>query len=229
MHAPLTPPKSPPNSRKALLERAEALAGFTLGELAEMANIKVPDNFKRDKGWTGQLLELWLGAQAGSKPEQDFPELGVELKSIPLSFHGEPLETTYVCYTHLTQLSGSQWHTSSVKNKLANVLWFPVQGERSLAPKDRQLGSAFLWTPTPAQEAQLKADWEELMDMIMLGQVEQITARHGEALQIRPKATDGKALTDAIGANGQTIQTRPRGFYLRKSFTRAILQQQFGL
>jgi DNA mismatch repair protein MutH len=39
---------------------------------------------KRDKGWIGILLELWLGASAGSKPEQDFAALGVELKTIPI-------------------------------------------------------------------------------------------------------------------------------------------------
>ena len=38
------------------------------------------------------------------------------------------------------------------------------------------------------------------MDMIVLGQVERITARHGEYLQIRPKAANAKALTEAIGA-----------------------------
>ncbi len=38
------------------------------------------------------------------------------------------------------------------------------------------------------------------MDMIVLGQVERITARHGEYLQIRPKAANAKALTEAIGS-----------------------------
>jgi DNA mismatch repair endonuclease MutH len=42
-------------------------------------------DLKRDKGWIGILLELWLGASAGSKPEQDFAALGVELKTIPVT------------------------------------------------------------------------------------------------------------------------------------------------
>ncbi|MDP5040797.1 MAG: DNA mismatch repair protein MutH, partial [Paraglaciecola sp.] len=37
----------------------------------------------------------------------------------------------------------------------------------------------------------------------------------------------GKALTDAIGPHGSVIQTRPRGFYLRKEFTHAILSAVF--
>ena len=65
------------------------------------------------------------------------------------------------------------------------------------------------------------------MDRIALGEVEAITARQGEFLQIRPKAADGRALTDAVGPDGQIIQVRPRGFYLKKTFTRAILEQVF--
>ncbi len=42
-----------------------------------MAGLQIPKDLKRDKGWIGMLLELWLGASAGSKPEQDFAALGV--------------------------------------------------------------------------------------------------------------------------------------------------------
>ena len=59
-------------------------------------------------------------------------------------------------------------------------------------------------------------DWEELMDLIVLGEVERITARHGEVLQLRPKAANSKALTEAIGARGEIILTLPRGFYLKR-------------
>ena len=72
-------------------------------------------------------------------------------------------------------------------------------------------------------------DWEELMDLIVLGQVERITARHGEVLQLRPKAANSKALTEAIGAHGEPIMTLPRGFYLKKNFTAALLARHFML
>ena len=36
-----------------------------------------------------------------------------------------------------------------------------------------------------------------------------------------------KALTDAIGEQGQRIRTRPRGFYLKKHFTQQILDKVF--
>ena len=48
------------------------------------------------------------------------------------------------------------------------------------------------------------------------------------AASYRTANASGKVLTDALGPEGQRIKTRPRGFYLRKQFTQAILQQHFG-
>jgi DNA mismatch repair protein MutH len=220
-------PNNEPNSILELIERAECLAGLTLGEIAEVAKVKVPANFKREKGWTGQLVELCLGAMAGAKTQQDFAHLGVELKTIPIDEQGRPLETTYVCYAPLTNIAGIEWHTSSVNNKLKKVLWVPIDGRREIAPKDRSIATPFLWSPNAIQEKQLRSDWEELMEMISLGEIENITARHGQYLQLRPKAANGRVLTEAIGTSGQVIHTRPRGFYLKKEFTGKILKTFF--
>ena len=62
--------------------------------------------------------------------------------------------------------------------------------------------------------------------MIVLGQVERITARHGEVLQLRPKAANSKALTEAIGAQGEPILTLPRGF-ISKEFHRCTTRTSF--
>jgi DNA mismatch repair protein MutH len=220
-------PKTEPKSIQELMQRAEALAGLTLGEVAEVACVKVPINFKREKGWAGQLIELCLGASAGSKSQQDFAKLGIELKTIPIDEHGQPLETTYVCYAPLTNIAGIEWQTSSVKNKIHQVLWVPIDGRREVPPEDRCIATPFLWSPNVSQNNQLSTDWEELMEMIALGQIESITARHGQYLQLRPKAANGSVLTEAIGKNGQVINTRPRGFYLKKEFTRQILDTFF--
>jgi len=220
-------PRTAPSTIEELMQRANGLAGLSLGDLARAANIHIPANFKAQKGWTGQLIELWLGASAGSKPEQDFPELGVELKTLPLSYSNKPLETTYVCYAPLTKNTGVNWQNSNVRNKLQCVLWLPVQGEREIPPAERIVGSPFLWHPNAHQNAQLQRDWEELMDMISLGQVERIDATVGSYLQLRPKAANGSVVTEAIGEDGQMIKTRPRGFYLRKNFTQDILENAF--
>lgn len=225
----LRPLLNPPENEQILLAQAQKLAGYTLGELAALANLPIPKDLKRDKGWIGVLLELWLGASAGSKPEQDFAALGIELKTIPVDRFGRPLETTFVCVAPLTGNTGVVWETSHVRHKLKRVLWIPVEGERQIPLAERHIGSPLLWAPSAEEERQLRMDWEELMDLIVLGQVERITARHGEVLQLRPKAANSKALTDAIGADGAPILTLPRGFYLKKNFTAALLANHFSL
>ncbi|MCS2152539.1 DNA mismatch repair endonuclease MutH [Scandinavium goeteborgense] len=223
----LSPLRHSPQSEAQLLAQAQQLAGYSLGELAAMANLPIPPDLKRDKGWIGVLLEIWLGASAGSKPEQDFAALGVELKTIPIDRNGRPLETTFVCVAPLTGNSGVTWETSHVRHKLKRVLWIPVEGERTIPLAERHVGTPLLWSPSAEEEHQLRMDWEELMDLIVLGQVERITARHGEVLQLRPKAANSKALTEAVGTHGEPILTLPRGFYLKKNFTAALLAQHF--
>jgi len=224
---PLVPLTSPPATEAALLQQAQRLAGYSLGELAALAGLPIPPDLKRDKGWTGILLELWLGASAGSKPEQDFAALGVELKTIPIDSLGRPLETTFVCVAPLTGNTGITWESSHVRHKLKRVLWIPVEGDRTIPLAARRVGAPLIWSPDEEEDRQLRLDWEELMDMIVLGQVERITARHGEVLQLRPKAANSKALTEAIGARGEPILTLPRGFYLKKNFTGALLARHF--
>ncbi|BBQ28976.1 DNA mismatch repair endonuclease MutH [Aeromonas caviae] len=218
-----------PQSEQELLSRAYAMAGFTLAQLAATAGILVPRDLRRDKGWTGQLIEWQLGASAGSRPEQDFPDLGIELKTIPVDPQGRPLETTFVCVAPLIGVSGQRWEESNVRNKLSRVLWIPVEGSRDIPVGDRRVGMPLLWSPNEEEEGLLRQDWEELMDMIVLGEVEQISARHGQVLQLRPKAANSKALTRAIGRNGQPIMTLPRGFYLKIEFTHQLLQRHFAL
>ncbi|MBV8041212.1 DNA mismatch repair endonuclease MutH [Pluralibacter sp.] len=227
--SPMTPLAHPPHSEAQLLVQAQQLAGHTLGELAAMAGLPIPRDLKRDKGWIGVLLEVWLGASAGSKPEQDFAALGVELKTIPVDSAGRPLETTFVCVAPLTGNTGVSWETSHVRHKLKRVLWIPVEGSRDIPLAQRHVGAPLLWSPNEDEERQLRMDWEELMDLIVLGQVERVTARHGEVLQLRPKAANSKALTEAVGVHGEPILTLPRGFYLKKNFTAALLARHFFL
>lgn len=211
-------------NEKELLAKAQDLAGLTFAEVAQAFHLPIPPDLKRDKGWVGMLLETALGAKAGSKPEQDFVELGIELKTIPVNRDGYPLETTFVSLAPLIENSGIIWQQSHVRYKLSKVLWIPVEGERSIPLAQRRIGMPILWQPSIEQETRLQQDWEELMDLIVLGKVKSITATIGEVLQLRPKGRNAKALTRAIGKNGEIIETLPLGFYLRKSFTAEILQ-----
>ncbi|MGR6501406.1 DNA mismatch repair endonuclease MutH [Shewanella sp. Koi 1] len=221
-------PIIPPQNLSELLERANMMAGISLAQIAAHRGITVPKDLKRDKGWVGQLIEMELGATAGSKPEQDFLHLGVELKTIPIDSKGKPLETTYVCVAPLTNIKGLTWQDSLVCHKLQRVLWVPVEGERHIPVGDRRVGTPILWEPDLQEQRLLQQDWEEIMELIALGKVEKLTARHGEVLQLRPKAANSKARTQSIAEDGSLKMTNPRGFYLKTAFTAMLLNKVFG-
>jgi len=217
----------PPRSEAELMSRARGLAGRTIGQLAAGLGMQVPENTRRAKGWVGQLLEHTLGATAGSKSVPDFERIGVEMKTIPINARGGPSESTYVCTAWLKELVGLTWETSRVRKKLARVLWVPVQADKAVALVDRRVGSPLLWSPDAEEEELLRGDWEELTDLIRLGQVEEITARMGTVLQIRPKAADSRATTWGVDETGHRFKTLPRGFYLRARFTAEVLRRSF--
>ncbi|MDO6507683.1 DNA mismatch repair endonuclease MutH [Colwellia sp. 4_MG-2023] len=218
-----------PASEQELLERVHNLAGLTLAEVAYDAKIEIPVDLKRNKGWIGLLLEHVLGASASSKPEPDFPTLGIELKTLPINCQGKPLETTFVCVAPLTGLVGVNWQNCWLKQKLSKVLWVPIicdtPDNKKIPLAERRIGSAFLWSPSAEEEQLLAMDWQELTDMIVLGDVENIHGKHGQVLQLRPKAANAKAKTQAYNRHGKPFMTLPRGFYLKIPFTQALLNK----
>jgi DNA mismatch repair protein MutH len=218
-----------PRTELELLQSAQALAGLSLGELAERLGLGVPADLRRAKGFVGGLLERALGASAGSRALPDFPELCIELKTLPVDRGGMPLESTFVCTIPLAAIGDVEWDDSRVRRKLLRVLWVPVEGERAIPVGARRIGQPLLYRLTPEDEAELRRDWEELAGLIGRGHVESLTGHLGRSLQIRPKAAHSRARRIGFDAEGVPFAALPRGFYLRASFTRALLSRHYAL
>lgn len=219
----------PPLSEAELIVRARALAGMTMAELGRAIARDVPCDLRRHKGWVGQAVELALGATASSRDVPDFEAIGVELKTLPVDESGKPVESTFVCTIELREIGTMPWECSRAWRKLARVLWVPILGERRVPLPERRIGGAFLWSPSPSEERVLRADWEELAGLIGRGGIESITAHLGASLQVRPKAASSRVRRRAVDAEGLMSDTLPRGFYLRTSFTAAILRENVRL
>lgn len=216
-----------PKSTRILLENARSIAGLRLGHLAEALEWCVPGDLRHHKGWIGRLLEATLGADAGNASTVDFTAIGVELKTIPVDRRGRPRETTFVCSAPLADPDELTWETSRTRNKLEKVLWIPILDGDEFAVGDRLVGSPLLWSPSPEEERLLSEDWREHLDVIRRGRVDEITARDGHVLQIRPKGANADSTTWTVGPDGNAVLTQPRAFYLRTSFTASILARNY--
>lgn len=212
-----------PETEAELLARAAALAGRTVAELAELAGAPPPpSDQRRAKGLVGELLERVLGAHAGSAAVPDFPQLGVELKTIPLDPRGRPLESTFVCTVPLARIAELEWEGSPVHAKLRRVLWIPVESRRDRGLGERRLGTPKLWSPTADEDAALRADFELLAAALAHGEAERLRAHEGRYLQVRPKGANRDSRVRASDEHGAPLSLPPRGFYLRAAFTASL-------
>ena len=216
---------STPKNLLELEQRCQQLAGKPLSYLCEQLNITSPKDLLHAKGWIGQLLETYLGASGSSKAVPDFAELGIELKTIPISKTTKPLESTYVCTVQTNQAT-LHWRDSWVYNKLKHVLWVPIIADPELAITDRIVCAPILWQMDEEIEDILRTDWEELMDMLQLGYAKSLSAKFGTYLHIRPKAANSRVLVDYIDSDGNATKIVPKVFYLRTDFTARILNKQ---
>ncbi|MBZ0119523.1 MAG: DNA mismatch repair protein MutH [Sandaracinaceae bacterium] len=211
-------------SETDLLARARSLGGCTIGELARDLGLDVPADLRRHKGFVGRLAEQALGATAGSSAGPDFPELGLELKTLPVDRTGTVRESTYVCRVPLARIAELDWGRSPVRKKLARILFWIVELDPQVELRDRRFGAALCWSPSSSQESLLSADWHELAGLLGSGEVEDVDARRGVALQIRPKAASSRVVARAFDGEGAPVWAKPRGVYLRARFTTSILR-----
>jgi DNA mismatch repair protein MutH len=186
-----------------------------VAELAATLGVEAPTH----KGGVGQLVEWALGAHRDAGARPDFPDLGVELKTIPIGPNGAPRESTFCCAIDRLTTEHARWATSRLRCKLARVLWVPVQG-RPTRLCDRLFAAPLLWTPSTAEERALHADWEDLMGALAAGR--DVTAHEGAVLQVRPKGRRASDRVLATGADGPTREM-PVAFYLRACFTARLL------
>jgi len=189
-------------------------------ELAEQLGVPLPPDPKRAKGFVGQLVERALGAspEAGAGP--DFMQLGIELKTLPIS-NGRIKESTFVCTAPVAAAEELAWEDSRVFAKLSRVLFVIVERE-----PPRRFGAAWIWSPSEAQERVLRGDWEDLMGAIGAGEIEAVDASRGHWLQLRPKGANAAARVRAYDRDGAPFWAPTKGFYLRASFTRSLLESE---
>ena len=214
------------SERERLLAHARALVGVTLAELADGLGLPVPAGRVRTKGWSGQIIERELGAGDGPGRGQDFATLGIELKTVPVDRNLVPRESTAVCQIDPIMIAGESWETSYLRQKLSQVLWVGLEvPNHAGSVGDRRVVTVRLWTPSPEEQALLRADFELFVRAYFRrGRGAAITGHQGQVLQVRPKGRNAADRRQAFGPAGEPTKIGKCGFYLRPAFVARILR-----
>ena len=80
-----------------LYQRLDNLLGMSVSSLAQILNIKLDNNNTKIKGYLGQMLEIYLGADGNNKADVDFSNLDLELKTVSTDENLNPLESPFIC------------------------------------------------------------------------------------------------------------------------------------
>lgn len=214
----------PPRDRLELCTRLNMLVGYSIAELAALAHLPLPEQSSSGKGFVGQLIEIFLGANASNLPLPDFVNLNIELKTIPLGTDMMPQESTFLCVADLNREGFVSFEKSQLYHKLKTILFVLV-----LAPKNSQIAKRrilgyFFFSPHGKTLETMREDYNELIGLINEGRTQEINASMGTIIHMRPKAANAQELTSVRDQDGNIIQTRPRGYYLRRAFTKELME-----
>jgi DNA mismatch repair protein MutH len=224
----ISEPQDRDAQRERLLAHANALVGVTLAELADGLGLPVPLGHVRTKGWSGQIIERELGAGDSRGRGQDFADLGIELKTVPVTHDLVPRESTAVCQIDPIQIAGESWQTSYLRQKLGRVLWVALRvPDRESSVGDREVVAVRLWTPSAQEETWLAQDFELFVrEYFRRGRAAELTGHQGRVLQVRPKGRNAADVRRAYGPNGELIEIGKCGFYLRPTFVARLLSNR---
>lgn len=224
-----------PASPKDIERFAKRIEAMSLGEaVPSFAGLDEPLGTHR-KALLGDTLEHYFGIPRNNAARPDFPEAGVELKTVPLAPRRDGLggyrikERTKVCGIDFHKLIEQTWRTSQARHKLEKVLFvFILPGK---TPRDSRVEKVLLWDMPPDVEPTLESDWQKVYDKVAAGKAESISEADGRYLGA---STAGAGRGDkATQPNSKELAPR-RAFSLKAPFTRTLyltesLRENLGL
>lgn len=214
-----------PKSMEELETRMQRLLGRSVSELSQLAMLAPPRNSSGAKGYVGQLVELFLGAHSHNLPTPDFTALGIELKTVPVGFDLMPEESTFICAADINPNFVVPFTQSHLYQKLKHVLFVLILSPKNvgLTIGERRVLGYFFFELKGHYLQTIETDYNEFQDMIFSGHAQEIDGTMGTIVQLRPKAANGSEIIAVTDSDGNLTYTRPRGYYLRASFTRELI------
>jgi DNA mismatch repair protein MutH len=219
-------PASPVTTFAQLIERAHAVEGIPLADLAAYLEYPLRDP-SRFKGYVGNLMQLAFGRRPDSRPEADLDRFRIEVKTVPVDNALKALENTRVTKINPTNLCGeANWTRSHLFQKITTILLVPIVKEPrpSTNVGAWRARSPFVWMPSKDEMTVLESDWLTVQDRYRAGDVTD-SAISGEFTLANTQSTDSSVREQYTTALGVTKSVKPKAFYLRNSTVTRVLRE----
>lgn len=198
--------------------------GKTIGQIKEALFIR--DKCRMKKGASGLIVENLLGIENNNRDEADLPQIGCEIKILPLQKNKDgsikAKEPTAIQMINYCEVAKETWETAKIRSKINLTFWvvYLAKVDGKLKQQDDYvIVDYFLDHPSDIQNAVFKTDWEEIQSYIRRGDADKLSCSMGVYLEPKTKGANSQDKTYAPDGNGGITRARRRAFYYKKNYT----------
>lgn len=198
--------------------------GKTIRQIKE--ELFIGDKCKMKKGASGLIVENLLGVENNNRDEADLPNIGCEIKILPLQLNRngdiKAKEPTAIQMINYCQVAEEVWETAKLRTKINITFWvvyLAKENGKALNQDDYVIVDYFLDHPTAIQLEVFKKDWEEIQKYIIRGDADKLSCSMGVFIEPKTKGANNQDKTDAPDGKGGLIKVRRRAFYYKKNYT----------
>ncbi len=206
-----------------LFEIIKKSKGKTIGQIKTELNIE-REHMK--KGASGLIVENLLGIKNNNLADADIPEIGCEIKILPLQKNKngdiKAKEPTQIQLINYFEVAEETWDNAKLRKKINLTFWvvyLAKENGSTLNQEDYKIIDYFLDHPDSSKMDIFKNDWELIQKYIIDGSADKLSCSMGEYIEPKTKGKNNKDLTDAPDGKGGVSKARRRAFYYKKNYT----------
>ena len=207
-----------------LCDRDSNARGKTIRQIKE--ELFIGDKCRMKKGASGLIVENLLGIENNNRDEADLPQIGCEIKILPLQKNKDgsikAKEPTAIQMINYCEVAKETWETAKIRSKINLTFWVVYLAKVDGKPKqqdDYVIVDYFLDHPSDVQNGVFKTDWEEIQSYIKRGDADKLSCSMGVYLEPKTKGANNQDKTDAPDGKGGITRARRRAFYYKKNYT----------
>lgn len=214
-----------PRSRDSIVAYAQRLVGKTLREALD--GMPQVIDFSSHKGGFGTALERgYFGYEPNSRPEPDFAEAQLELKSTPLkraARNGRLVSKERLVLGMIDYMAvvSEEWSSSGFLKKNSHLLLVFYLHEKDKDPRDFVIKLVRMWEFPPEDLEIIRQDWEKIVRKIRAGLAHELSDGDTLYLGAATKSSDSSKRRRQPFSDEPA---KPRSFALKQSYVNSIVQ-----